>query len=109
LRFLLPFMMVAALPLVPFFALSDFGQMLVFFGAYLTLYVVAVRRLPQVTVAILAIGVLLVSSIFAAGIYNTVVSIFRDNAEVSAVERVKNTVSLGIPRRIHQRFYLWLH
>jgi len=109
LRFLLPFLVVAALPLVPFFALSDFGQMLVFFGAYLTLYVVAVRRLPQVTVAIMAITALLVSAIFAAGIYNTVVSIFSDNAQVSAVERVRNVISLGVPRRIHQRFYLWLH
>jgi cell division protein FtsW (lipid II flippase) len=47
LRFLLPFLIVALLPVVPFFALSDFGQMLVFFGAYLTLYLVAVRRLPR--------------------------------------------------------------
>ena len=109
LRFMLPFLVVAALPLVPFFALSDFGQMLVFFGAYLTLYLVAVRRLPQVTMAILAIGVLLTASIFAAGTYNTVVSIFSENTSVPAIERVKNVVSLGIPRRIHQRFYLWLH
>jgi cell division protein FtsW (lipid II flippase) len=109
LRFMLPFLIVAALPLVPFFALSDFGQMLVFFGAYLSLYLVAVRRLPQVTIAILAIGVLLTASIFAAGTYNTIVNIFTDNANVPAIERVKNVVSLGIPRRIHQRFYLWLN
>jgi cell division protein FtsW (lipid II flippase) len=109
LRFLLPFLVIATLPLVPFFALSDFGQMLVFFGAYLSLYLVAVRRLPQVTIAIVSIALLLVTSIFAAGIYNTVVNIFADNAQVSAVERVKNVVSLGVPRRIHQRFYLWLH
>jgi len=109
LRFMLPFLLVAALPLVPFFALSDFGQMLVFFGAYLSLYLVAVRRLPQVTMAIVAIGVLLVASIFAAGTYNTVVSIFSENTNVPAIDRVKNVVGLGIPRRIHQRFYLWLH
>lgn len=109
LRFLLPFLVVAALPLVPFFALADFGQMLVFFGAYVTLYVVAVRRLPQVTMAIVLIGALLGTAVFAAGIYNTVVSIFKGDAQVSAVERVKNVVSLGIPARIHQRFYLWLN
>ncbi len=109
LRFLLPFLAVAAMPIIPFFALSDFGQMMVFFGAYVTLYMVAVRRLPQVSVAILMIVGLLVVSIFAAGIYNTVVDIFSDQAQVSAVERVKNIVSLGVPRRIHQRFHLWLN
>ncbi len=109
LRFLLPFLAVAAMPIIPFFALSDFGQMIVFFGAYVTLYMVAVRRLPQVSVAILMIVGLLVVSIFAAGIYNTVVDVFSNQAQVSAVERVKNIVSLGVPRRIHQRFHLWLN
>ncbi|MCI0663401.1 MAG: FtsW/RodA/SpoVE family cell cycle protein [Acidobacteria bacterium] len=106
-RFVLPFLLVAVLPIVPFFALSDFGQMLIFFGAYLTLYLVAVRRLPQVTMAIVFAAVLLVSSIFAAGIYNTAVDIFSDKAQVSALERVKDLVSQGVPLRIHQRFYLW--
>jgi cell division protein FtsW (lipid II flippase) len=106
-RFTLPFLLVALMPVVPFFALSDFGQMLVFLGAYLTLYVVAVRRLPQVTMAIVLVAVLLGASIFAAGIYNTVVNIFSDNAQVSALERVKGLASQGVPRRIHQRFYLW--
>ncbi len=109
LRFLLPFLAVAAMPLIPFFALSDFGQMLVFFGAYITLYVVAVRRLPQVTIAIVLIGALLGASIFAAGIYNTVVNVFTDQEQVGAVERVKDLVSHGVPKRIHQRFHLWLH
>lgn len=109
LRFLLPFLIVAVLPIIPFFLLSDFGQMLVFFGAYLTLYLVAVRRLPQVTMAIVLIGVLFASSIMLAGAYNTVADIFTNSEHVSAVERVKNVISLGIPRRIHQRFYLWLN
>lgn len=108
-RFVLPFLLVALMPIVPFFALSDFGQMLVFLGAYLTLYLVAVRRVPQVTMAIVLVGVLLFASIFAAGIYNTVVDIFSNREQVSAVERVKGLVSQGIPRRIHQRFYLWRH
>lgn len=106
-RFVLPFLLVAALPIVPFFALQDFGQMLVFLGAYVTLYVVAVRRLPQVTIAIGLMAVLLVASIFAAGVYNTVVNVFTDGAEVGTVQRVKNIVSEGVPDRIKQRFYLW--
>lgn len=108
-RFMIPFLVVALLPVIPFFALSDFGQMLVFFGAYLALYVVAVRRLPQVTIAVVLIFVVVSSSILVAGAYNTVVDIFTDNQTVSAVERVKGLVSKGVPRRIHQRFYLWLN
>ncbi len=108
-RFVLPFLLVAVMPIIPFFALSDFGQMMVFFGAYLTLYLVAVRRLPQVTMAIILALLLLVGSIFAAGIYNTVVDVFSDRDSVSAVERVRGVISLGIPPRIHQRFYLWRH
>lgn len=108
-RFVLPFLLVALLPIVPFFALSDFGQMLVFFGAYLTLYLVAVRRLPQVTIAIVLAGVLLGTSIFAAGIYNVAVDLFSNREHVSAVERVNDLISHGVPRRIHQRFYLWRH
>ncbi len=106
-RFMLPFLLVAIMPVIPFFALSDFGQMLVFFGAYVTLYVVAVRRVPQVTIAIVLIGVLLSASIFSAGIYNTAVDIFSDKAQVPAFERLKGLVSRGVPSRIHQRFYLW--
>jgi cell division protein FtsW (lipid II flippase) len=106
-RFTLPFLLVAVMPVIPFFALSDFGQMLVFFGAYVTLYVVAVRRLPQVTMAIFLIVVLFSAAIFSAGIYNTAVDIFSDKSEVSAFERVKGLVGRGVPRRIHQRFYLW--
>ncbi len=94
-RFVLPFLLVALMPIVPFFALSDFGQMLVFLGAYLTLYLVAVRRVPQVTMAIVLVGVLLFASIFAAGIYNTVVDIFSNREQVSAVERVKGSGAPG--------------
>src|SRR4030095_10999776 len=108
-RFMLPFLIVALLPMVPFFALSDFGQMLVFFGAYLTLYVVAVKRLPQVTLALLLIFVVVTSSILVAGAYNTIIDVFTDKTPVPAVERVKGLVSKGLPRRVHQRFYLWLN
>src|SRR5688572_32450092 len=55
----------AILPFVPFFALKDFGQMLIFSGAYTTLYLVAVRRWPQL---LLFVGsVLLVISILVVG------------------------------------------
>jgi cell division protein FtsW (lipid II flippase) len=108
-RFVFPFLIVALLPIVPFFALSDFGQMLVFFGAYLSLYVVAVRRLPQVTMAVILVLVLVTSSILLAGAYNTVVDVFTDQAQVGAVERVKGLLGKGVPRRIHQRFHLWLN
>lgn len=108
-RFVLPFLLIALLPIIPFFALQDFGQMLVFLGGYLTLYVVAVRRLPQVTIAIGLMAALLTVSIFAAGIYNTAVNIFTDGAEVPAIERVKGIVSEGVPDRIKQRFFLWQH
>ncbi|MGE0885571.1 MAG: FtsW/RodA/SpoVE family cell cycle protein [Blastocatellales bacterium] len=106
-RFVLPFLLIAMLPIIPFFALQDFGQMLVFLGAYLTLYVVAVRRLPQVTIAIGLMAALLAISIFAAGIYNTVVNVFTDGGDVPAIERVKGIISEGVPDRIKQRFYLW--
>jgi cell division protein FtsW (lipid II flippase) len=108
-RFVLPFLLVAALPIIPFFALQDFGQMLVFLGGYVTLYVVAVRRLPQVTIAIGLMAALLAAAIFAAGVYNTAVRIFAEDAQVSSVERVKGLISEGVPDRIKQRFYLWLH
>jgi cell division protein FtsW (lipid II flippase) len=81
LRFALPFAVVAALPVVPFFALSDFGQMLVFFGVYAALYAIAVRKKVQIAYALaltLAIGALL---------YGVV----------------------GLPGRVNLRFHLWLY
>jgi cell division protein FtsW (lipid II flippase) len=105
LRYLLPFLFIALLPLVPFFALSDFGQMLVFCGAFLTLYVIAVRRLPQVMIAGLALGVLLVSVILANGVVRS----FASESQASFIQRIEDVPSRGVPRRIHQRFYLWLH
>jgi cell division protein FtsW (lipid II flippase) len=105
LRYLLPFLFIALLPLVPFFALSDFGQMLVFCGAFLTLYVVAVRRLPQVVIAGLALTLLLVSVILANGLVRS----FSSESQISFIERLEDVPSRGVPRRIHQRFYLWLN
>jgi cell division protein FtsW len=78
-RFALPFLVVAALPIIPFFALSDFGQMLVFFGVYATLYAIAVRSKVQLGYALVA--VLLFVPVLYAGV--------------------------GIPKRVNLRFYLW--
>src|SRR6266545_1657145 len=64
-RDIIPLLVMAMLPFVPFFALKDFGQMLIFSGAYTTLYLVAVRRWPQL---LLFVGsVLLVISILVVG------------------------------------------
>ena len=55
----------AIIPFIPFFALKDFGQMLIFSGAYATLYLVAVRRWPQLLVFVGS--VFLVISILVVG------------------------------------------
>lgn len=80
LRFLLPLGVAAMLPVVPFFLLSDFGQMLVFGGVYALLYLIAVRRWTQLVYAVLLIA--LIFPVFYLGV--------------------------GIPNRIHLRFHLWL-
>lgn len=80
-RFAVPFLVVAALPLIPFFALSDFGQMLVFFGVYATLYAIAVRSRAQLAYALIA--VLLFAPVLYAGV--------------------------GIPKRVYLRSHLWLN
>src|SRR5258708_12552042 len=46
-RDMVALVVMALIPFIPFFALKDFGQMLIFSGAYATLYLVAVRRWPQ--------------------------------------------------------------
>ena len=68
-RDIVPLLVMAILPFVPFFALKDFGQMLIFSGAYTTLYLVAVRRWPQLLLfvgsVVLVIGILVVGSLAA--------------------------------------------
>jgi cell division protein FtsW (lipid II flippase) len=107
LRFLIPFLIISLLPLVPFFALADFGQMLVFLGVFLTLYLVAVKRLAQVAIAGVATMVLLSSAILLIGSIKTAREIANAEAKVSVVDTLKTVPSRGIPRRVHQRFYLW--
>jgi cell division protein FtsW (lipid II flippase) len=91
----------AALPFVPFFALKDFGQMLIFSGAYTTLYLVAVRRWPQL---LLFVGsVLLVISILVVGALPRNVQ-----EKVPMLPTIARPISAALPARIQQRFHLWL-
>ena len=86
-RYMLPFILIAAMPVVPFFALSDFGQMLVFFGVYVMLYIVAVRKRAQLVYALVIVAMLFV------GFYGA----------------SKVTTGFGVPGRIYFRFYQWAH
>jgi len=86
-RSLLPLAAVSAVPIVPFFALSDFGQMLVFFGVYAMLYLIAVRKPAHLLYA-----VILVVALF--GVFYS-------------ASRVRS--GFGIPRRVYFRFYMWRH
>jgi cell division protein FtsW (lipid II flippase) len=100
-RDIVPLLAMAMLPFVPFFALKDFGQMLIFSGAYTTLYLVAVRRWPQL---LLFVGsVLIVISILVVG------ALPRDVQEkVPLLPTVARPIQAMLPSRIQQRFHLWL-
>ena len=100
-RDIVPLVVMAIIPFIPFFALKDFGQMLIFSGAYATLYLVAVRRWPQL---LLFVGsVLLVIAILVVG------ALPRDVQEkVPLLPTVARPISAVLPARIQQRFHLWL-
>jgi cell division protein FtsW (lipid II flippase) len=100
-RDIVPLIVMAMIPFVPFFALKDFGQMLIFSGAYATLYLVAVRRWPQL---ILFVGsVMLVIAILVVG------ALPRDIQEtVPLLPTVARPIQHALPARIQQRFHLWL-
>ena len=100
-RDIVPLLVMAALPFVPFFALKDFGQMLIFSGAYTTLYLIAVRRWPQL---LLFVGsVMLVIAILVVG------ALPRDIQEkVPLLPTIARPISATLPSRIQQRFHLWL-
>jgi cell division protein FtsW (lipid II flippase) len=85
-RYLIPFLIIATMPVIPFFVLHDFGQLLVFSGVYVMLYVIAVRnqaKLFYVLVLLLAI--------------------FLTFAIVSKV-----TTGFGIPSYVQFRFHAWV-
>ncbi len=100
-RDIIPLLVMAMLPFVPFFALKDFGQMLIFSGAYTTLYLVAVRRWPQL---LLFVGsVLVVIGILVVG------ALPRDVQEkVPLLPTIARPIQAALPDRIQQRFHLWL-
>ena len=100
-RDIVPLLVMAILPFVPFFALKDFGQMLIFSGAYTTLYLVAVRRWPQL---LLFVGsVLLVISILVVGALPRSIQ-----EKVPLLPTIARPISAALPARIQQRFHLWL-
>jgi cell division protein FtsW (lipid II flippase) len=100
-RDIVPLLVMAILPFVPFFALKDFGQMLIFSGAYATLYLVAVRRWPQLLLfvgsLVLVIGILVLGALQ------------RDIQErVPLLPTIARPITAALPARIQQRFHLWL-
>src|SRR2546421_9010606 len=100
-RDIVPLVVMAAIPFIPFFALKDFGQMLIFSGAYATLYLVAVRRWPQLLVFVGS--VFLVISILVIG------ALPRDVQEkFPLIPTLARPVQHALPARIQQRFHLWL-
>lgn len=100
-RDIMPLVAMALVPFIPFFALKDFGQMLVFSGAYATLYLVAVRRWPQL---LLFVGsVVLGVSILVAGALPVDVQ-----QRVPLLPTLAAPVQAVLPDRIKQRFHLWL-
>ena len=100
-RDIIPLVVMAIIPFIPFFALKDFGQMLIFSGAYATLYLVAVRRWPQLLVFVGS--VMLVISILVIG------ALPRDIQEkVPLLPTLARPVQRALPARIQQRFHLWL-
>lgn len=100
-RDMLPLMLMAAIPFIPFFALSDFGQLMVFTGAYSTLYLVAVRRWPQlllfVGTLVLGVAILMVSALPPS-----------TQEQVPLLSTLSRPIQPLLPDRIKQRFYLWI-
>jgi cell division protein FtsW (lipid II flippase) len=100
-RNVIPLLAMGVIPFIPFFALKDFGQMLVFIGAYATLYLVAVRRWPQL---LLFVGSLVL------GVVILVVGALPPNVQerVPTLATIAAPVRAVLPDRIKQRFHLWL-
>src|ERR671932_1670222 len=100
-RNVIPLVAMGVIPFIPFFALKDFGQMLVFSGAYATLYLVAVRRWPQL---LLFVG----SVVFVAGVLVVGALPVDVQEKVPFLPTVARPVKAALPDRIQQRFHLWL-
>ena len=94
---IVPLLAMAVMPFIPFFVLKDFGQMLVFSGAYATLYLVAVRRWPQM---LLFVGsVLLVVSVLVVGALPLDVQ-----EKVPFLPTIARPVKAALPDRIRNVF-----
>jgi cell division protein FtsW (lipid II flippase) len=100
-RDVLPLVAMAVIPFVPFFVLKDFGQMLVFSSAYATLYLIAVKRLPQRLVLVGSV-VLAISVLIVGALPDSVQS------KVPLLPALAGPVKAILPDRIQQRFHLWL-
>ena len=96
-----PLVFMAIIPFVPFFVLKDFGQMMVFSSVYITLYVVAVRRLPQRLVLIGSV-VLLVSILVVGALP------VKTQEKIPLLPTLAKPVKTILPNRLQQRFHLWL-
>ena len=96
----LPLVFMALLPFVPFFVLKDFGQMLVFSSVYITLYLIAVRRLPQRIVFVGSVAVVVVVLLLSALPASVQI-------KVPLLSTLAQPVKTILPRRIPQRFHLW--
>ncbi|HXG83671.1 MAG TPA: FtsW/RodA/SpoVE family cell cycle protein, partial [Pyrinomonadaceae bacterium] len=97
----IPLLFMAVLPFVPFFVLKDFGQMMVFSSVYATLYIIAVRRLPQ---RIVLVGsVFLLVSVLVVGALPV-----ETQAKIPLLPTLAKPVKAVLPDRIQQRFHLWL-
>ena len=97
----IPLVFMAILPFVPFFVLKDFGQMMVFSSVYVTLYVIAVRRLPQRFT--LVGSVILLVSILVVGALPE-----KTQEKIPLLPALASPVKAVLPDRIQQRFHLWL-
>jgi cell division protein FtsW (lipid II flippase) len=100
-RDIIPLLVMAAIPFIPFFALKDFGQMLIFSGAYATLYLVAVRRWPQLLVFVGSM-VLVISILVIGALPRSMQEKF------PLLPTLARPIQVALPSRIQQRFHLWL-
>ncbi len=100
-RDVVPLVVIAMMPFIPFFALKDFGQLIVFTATYATLYLAAVRRWPQL---LLFVGsVVLVFTILVVG------ALPRDVQEkVPLLATIARPIHAVLHPRIQQRVHLWL-
>lgn len=97
----LPLLVMGMIPFIPFFALKDFGQMLVFSGAYATLYLVAVRRWPQLLLFVGSVGIVIAVLVVGSLPPNV-------QERVPLLPTLARPVQAALPDRIKQRFHLWL-